>query len=356
MSRILVINPGSTSTKAAVFEDGRVLFDETVRHPKAELARFETIPAQKNYRFQMIKTAMEDRGIAFEDLDGVAARGGIIQPLESGTYEINEEMVRDLQGSKASLHASCLAGLIGYDLKLRYGIPAFVTDPVVVDELCHEARLTGVPGVERISIFHALNQKAMGRLCAEEMGRTYEDCRFIIAHLGGGISVAAHDLGRVVDVNNAISGEGPFSPERAGTLSMLQVADLICHQGYTYEDIKDLATKNGGVMALLGINDMRRVGQMVQEGHEKARQVMEAMAYQVAKEIGAMAAVLGGKADAIILTGGIAYWKDFTDLIQCRVGFIAPVKGFPGEHEIEALASSVQRVLTGREIPKVYKG
>jgi len=351
---ILVINPGSTSTKIAVFNGENQLIDETIRHQAEELLKFKSIPDQKDFRFQTILTILNEKGFKIEEIDAVAARGGIVKPIESGTYDINEAMVEDLKGSRAALHASCLAGLIGYDLKQKFGIPAYVVDPVVVDEMQEIARLTGVPNVNRVSIFHALNQKAIARVCAEDMGRNYEDCNFVVAHLGGGISVAAHEKGRTIDVNNAISGEGPFSPERCGTLTALTVADLICNQGYTEQDIKDLTSKKGGMVAYLGTNDMRDCEAMVASGNAQARLVWDSMVYQVAKEIGAMAAALSGDLDAIVLTGGLAYSKLFTDAVAKRVSFAGDVKVYPGEFEIEALATSVLKVLNKEIEPKIY--
>ena len=351
---ILVINPGSTSTKIALFNGESQVIDETIRHPSDELLQFNTIPDQKEFRFQTIVTTLNEKGFNIEDIDAIAARGGIIKPIESGTYEINEAMVADLKGSKAALHASCLAGLIGYELKQRYGIPAYVVDPVVVDEMQEIARPTGVPDVDRVSIFHALNQKAIARECARDMGRNYEDCNFVVAHMGGGISVAAHQKGRAIDVNNAISGEGPFSPERCGTLTALAVADLICNKGYSEQDIKDLTSKKGGMVAYLNTNDMRDCEKMIEEGNKQAKLVFDAMAYQVAKEIGSMATALSGEVDAIILTGGLAYSTAFTEAITKRIKFLGEVKLYPGEFEIQALATSVLGVLNKEIVPKIY--
>jgi butyrate kinase len=351
---ILVINPGSTSTKIAVFKRENQIIDETIRHSVTELLQFDTILDQKEFRFKTIVTVLSEKGFKIEDIDAVAARGGITKPIPSGTYEINEAMVRDLNGRVAALHASCLAGLIGYDLKQKFGIPAYIADPVVVDEMQAIAKLTGVPTVDRVSIFHALNQKAIARKCAKDMGRQYEDCRFVVAHMGGGISVAAHEKGCVIDVNNAISGEGPFSPERCGTLTALTVANLIFNQGYSEQDIKDLTSKRGGMVAYLNTNDMRDCEQMIAEGNEKAKLVFDAMAYQVAKEIGSMIAALSGEVDAIVLTGGLAYSKAFTQAIIKRVGFASEVKLYPGEFEVEALATSVLGVLNKRIKPKIY--
>jgi len=351
---ILVINPGSTSTKIALFKDEEKIVDETIRHYADELLAYEEIPMQKGFRFRSIVEALAAKGYKLSDVDAIAARGGIIKPIESGTYEINEAMVADLNGSRAALHASCLAGLIGYELKLQYQIPAYVVDPVVVDELSDIARLTGVPEVSRVSIFHALNQKAAARQAALELGKPYEELNLVVAHLGGGISIAAHEFGRVVDVNNAISGEGPFSPERTGTLAPLQVAYLIFDEGYTLQDIKNLTSKKGGLVAYLGTNDLRVVLEKIEAGDEKAKLVFEAMAYQVAKEIGAMAAALGGDVDGIVLTGGLAYSEKFVAAISARIRFIGQILRYPGEFELEALAGSVRDVMLGKKQAKTY--
>ena len=352
--KILVINPGSTSTKFAVSDGKEQLFSKTIRHTKEELDRFETIPDQKYFRFDNIKDALAESGLSLDDIDAVASRGGIVKPIESGTYDINEALVADLKGPRAGLHASCLAGLIGYELKQQYHIPAFIVDPVVVDELADVARLTGIPNVERVSIFHALNQKAISRECAHDMNKEYEECNFVVAHMGGGISVAAHQKGRVVDVNNAIGGDGPFSPERSGTVASLTIAELIANETFSKDDIKKLATGKGGLTAYLGTNDLREVERMIDDKDDYAMLIFEGMAYQIAKEIGAMAAVLKGEIDAIILTGGLAYSKRFTEIITEYVRFAAPVKLYPGEFEMEALASAVLRVLKGEEESKVY--
>lgn len=352
--KILVINPGSTSTKIALFLDDKKIIDETIRHYADELLAYEEIPLQKGFRFQAILDVLAAKGYELSEIDAIAARGGIIKPIESGTYEINEAMVADLNGSRAALHASCLAGLIAYELKQKYQIPAYVVDPVVVDELSDIARLTGTPDVERVSVFHALNQKAVARQAAAQLGKAYEELNLVVAHLGGGISVAAHEKGRVVDVNNAISGEGPFSPERTGTLAPLQVAYLIFDQGYTLEDIKNLTSKKGGLMAYLGTNDMRLVLAQIEAGNQEAKLVFEAMAYQVAKEIGAMAAALGGAVDSVVLTGGLAYSEAFVKAITDRIAFIGNVQLYPGEFELEALAGSVRDVMLGKKLAKTY--
>lgn len=352
--KILVINPGSTSTKVAIYENNNELYESVVRHSSEELAKFTNIPDQKEFRFEEIKKALENSGIQLSEIDAVAARGGIIKPIASGTYEINEAMVDDLTNSKAATHASCISGLIGYELKQQYNIPAYIVDPVVVDEMSDVAKISGIPQITRTSIFHALNTKAIAKQCAKDMNRTYEELNFVIAHMGGGITVAAHQHGQVIDVNDGISGDGPFSPERCGGLPITQVLNLIEKDECTFKDIRDYTSKRGGLVAYLNTNDLRDVEAMIAKGDKYAQLIYEAMAYQVAKEIGAMSAVLKGQINAIILTGGLAYSEKFTSLIKEYVGFISEIKIYPGENEIQALANAVVRVLQGEEQPKIY--
>ncbi|MDR1781507.1 MAG: butyrate kinase [Bacilli bacterium] len=356
MYKILVLNPGSTSTKIAVCEDNEIVYDETIRHSVEDLHRFNSIPEQKEYRYQVIEKLLNDNGYKYDDFDAYACRGGIIKPMASGTYEVNEKMVNDLKTMEsAAMHASCLAGLIGNDLEEKYHIPAYVVDPVVVDELQDIARVSGVAEIERTSTWHALNQKAIARIAAKDLNKTYETANLIVAHMGGGVSVAAHHNGKTIDCNNAILGEGPMSPERCGALPAMGVAQLIYDFNKNEQDIKDYCSKNGGMVSYLGINDMRDCEKLVKEGNKKAILFYQAMAYQIAKEIGAMAAVLKGKVDAIVLTGGIAYSDDFTKLITEYVNFIAPVKKYPGEDEVSALAQGVLRVLNKEIEPKIYQ-
>ncbi|MDR3215611.1 MAG: butyrate kinase [Bacilli bacterium] len=355
MAKILVINPGSTSTKIAVFDDEKMVFDETIRHNVEELHRFNKIPQQKEYRYQVIEEILAKHDLNYSDFDAYACRGGIIKPLKSGTYDINERMVDDLINMEsAAMHASCLSGLIGNDLAKKYHKPAYVVDPVVVDEYQDIARISGIPSKPRVATWHALNQKAIARIAAQDLNKDYEQARFIIAHMGGGISVAAHQNGLAIDCNNAILGEGPMSPERCGSIAVSQIGELAYLANYNQQDIDDLCSKKGGMVAYLGINDMRDCEQLIKEGNQEAKLIFEAMAYQVAKEIGSMACVLSGQVDAIILTGGIAYSQDFTNLITKYTKFIAPVLKYPGEDEVSALAIGVLRVLNKEIEPKIY--
>ena len=353
---ILTINPGSTSTKIAIYRDESIVFLKKLSHEVEELDQFNSIADQFSFRKDIILKEIEQAGIDVGTISCVVGRGGLVKPIESGVYEVNEALANDLKAGISGEHASNLGGLIADDI--AKSIPearAFIADPVVVDELSDVARVTGHPEFERRSIFHALNHKAMGRKFARVINKDYEDLNLIIAHLGGGISVGAHERGRVVDVNQALDGEGPFSPERSGTLPVGDIVKM-CYSGkYTKEEMSKMIKGKGGFAAYLGTNDAYEVELKVNNGDEKAKLVNDAMAYQVAKEIGAMATVLKGKVDAIIITGGIAYNRDFVDYIKQRVRFIAAVDIFPGEDEMLALAQNGLRVMRGEIEPKVYE-
>lgn len=352
--RLLIINPGSTSTKIGVYEDEKPLFEETLRHDVKELAPYARIIDQYAFRKQVILDALHEKGFNLTKFSAIVGRGGLLRPIPGGTYRVNATMLEDLKSGRYGEHASNLGAILAHEIASQLNIPAFIVDPVVVDELEPLARISGVPGIERKSIFHALNQKAVARRIAREMGKRYEEVHFIVAHMGGGISVGAHKAGRVVDVNNALDGEGPFSPERAGTVPAGDLVRLCFSGRHTQEEIRRMLVGKGGLVAHLGTNDAREVERRVEEGDERARLVYEAMAYQVAKAIGAAAAVLEGRIDAIILTGGLAYSKMFTDWIARRVAWIAPVKIYPGENELAALAEGALRVLRGEEEAKEY--
>ncbi|ADD03153.1 butyrate kinase [Thermoanaerobacter italicus Ab9] len=354
MFLILVINPGSTSTKVAVFKDKEPVFTETLRHSSEELAKYKNIIDQFEFRTQAILNMLKEKGISLSEIDAIVGRGGLLKPIESGTYIVNEKMIEDLKKAERGEHASNLGGIIAYTLAKEHDIEAYIVDPVVVDELEDIARITGMPEIEKSSIFHALNQKAIARRLAADLNKKYEEVNLIIAHLGGGISIGAHKHGRVVDVNDALNGEGPFSPERAGALPVLDLVKL-CYSGkYTYQEMKKRLIGQGGIVAHLGTNDVREVYKKIEEGDKKAELVLEAMAYQTAKEIGAMAVVLKGQVDAIGITGGIAYNEDFVKRISERVKFIAPIYVYPGEDEMSALAQGAYRVLSGEEKAKMY--
>ncbi len=356
MHKLLVINPGSTSTKIAIFEDEHLILEQVLRHSGQELAKYERVVDQFEFRKEAVMKALETAGIQVAELSAVVGRGGVIRPIPGGTYRVNETMLADLRDISLGEHASDLGGLLAHDIAKESGIPAFIVDPVVVDELNEVARLSGSPLMQRKSIFHALNQKAIARRAAQDLGKEYEDANLVVAHLGGGISVGAHLRGRVVDVNNALDGEGPFSPERSGGLPALALAKLCLSGQYTEAEVRRLIVGRGGLMAYLGTNDAREVVRRIEQGDEQARLVYEAMSYQIAKEIGSAATVLRGIVDAIVLTGGLAYDQTYlVEWIRQRVQYIAPVLVYPGEDELLALAQGALRVLNGQEVAREYR-
>lgn len=351
---ILVINPGSTSTKFAVFNGEQRVFDQGLSHSAEDLAGFPTVASQYEFREKAIQKALEERHFDLKSLNVVVGRGGVLHPIPGGVYRVNEAMKADLLSAQYGEHAANLGGLIADAFAVKLGIPAYIADPVVVDELDDVARVSGHKLFQRISIFHALNQKAVAYRYAKEKGRAYKDLNLIVAHMGGGISIGFHKNGRVVDVNQALSGEGPFSPERAGTLPAKELAELCFSGKYSLQEVLKMITGKGGMVSFLGTNDMREVSRMRDEGNKEADLYYRAMAYQIGKSIGAAAAVAHGKVDAIILTGGIAHSKDFTDLITEMVAFIAPVVVYPGEGELEALALAGRMALSGEVEIKEY--
>lgn len=353
--RILAINPGSTSTKIGVFEDETLVLEETLRHSSDEISKYNSIFEQYQFRKEVITTALEEKNFDLASLSAVVGRGGMLKPISGGTYKVNEQMVEDLKVGVQGQHASNLGGIIAEEIAKGINKPAYIVDPVVVDELEEVARVTGLPGMERRSIFHALNQKAVSKRYAAEIGKTYKDINVIVAHMGGGISVGAHNHGRVVDVNNAVDGEGPFSPERAGALPTGDLAKMCFSGEYTHDEVKKLLNGKGGFTAHLNTNDARDVIKLAQAGDKKAELILDAMCYQVAKEIGKCAVVLCGNVDAIIITGGIAYNKIVIDKIKERVSFIAELIVYPGEDELLALAQGALRCLKGEEEAKEYK-
>lgn len=354
--RILTINPGSTSTKIAVFENENVLFEETIRHSNEELSVFERVTDQYEFRKNAILTILKNHDVSLTSLSAIVGRGGLLKPIESGVYEVNEKMISDLKDITIGEHASNLGGIIADNLaKESKGCKAYIADPVVVDELAPIARVTGHPLFKKISIFHALNHKAIAKVYASSVGKEYDQLNLIVVHLGGGVSVGAHLKGKVVEVNNALNGEGPFSPERSGTLPALALAELCFSGKYTLPQVKKIIAGEGGVVAHLGTNSFKEVEQRVKEGDEKAALISDAFAYNVARAIGSCAVVFSGKVDAILLTGGIAYNTGLMDKISEMVSFIAPVKIYPGEDEMRALAMNGLSVLTGKEKASIYR-
>lgn len=352
--KILAINPGSTSTKIAVYDNEEEVLEKTLRHSSEEIDKFEKIADQFDFRKNIIEEVLGEAGIKFSDLDAVVGRGGLLKPIQGGTYAVNDAMVEDLKIGVSGEHASNLGGIIAREIGDEVNIPSFIVDPVVVDEMEDVARLSGVPEMPRISIFHALNQKAIGRRAAADIGKKYEDCNFLIVHMGGGVTVGAHKKGRVIDNTNGLDGEGPFSPERSGGLPVGALFRACYGSEMTKEQVAKRIKGQGGVVAYLGTNDIREVEARINEGDEKAKLVHEAMIYQICKEIGAYATVLKGDIDAIILTGGIAYSAKVRAMIEERVSFLGKVMAYPGEDEMSALAEGGLRVLKGEEEALIY--
>ncbi|MBN2633224.1 MAG: butyrate kinase [Bacteroidales bacterium] len=352
---LLIINPGSTSTKFALYKENSALMELNIEHSVEDLSGFVKITDQLQFRKELILQQLRERNADLSQLSAVIGRGGLVKPIESGIYEVNERMIDDLRAGLLGQHASNLGGLIAHEIAVAFpGTRAFIVDPVVVDELQPVARLSGHPEINRISIFHALNQKAVARTYASSVKRRYEDLNLIIAHLGGGISVGAHRKGRVVDVNNALNGDGPFSPERSGGLPAGQLAELCFSGTYSLKEVRAMITGKGGMVAYLGTNNFREVSKMADEGNAEAELVIAAAAYQISKEIGAMAAVLCGKVDAILLTGGLAFNKNFTERIKSMTAFISEVLVYPGEDEIKSLAYNGLLALDGEIDIKQY--
>ena len=355
-TRILVINPGSTSTKIAIFQQEKVIFLKTIKHAPEVLRRFEKITDQYEYRKDIIYQELKSADVPAESIDAVIGRGGLVKPISSGVYRVNETMRDDLLACKRGEHASNLGALIAYDIaRLLPSADAFIADPVVVDELQPLARYSGHPLLERRSIFHALNQKAIARAHAKSIMKKYEDLNLIVVHLGGGITVGAHQKGKVVDVNQGLDGDGPFSPERTGSLPVGQLLKVAFSGIYSYEKMSEMIVGKGGMMAYLGTNDAYIAERDAKDGDKKHLEVLEAMAYQVAKEIGAMSTVLKGEVDAILITGGIANSKWFCNLVIERVYRIAPVHVYPGQDEMGALADNALLAINGEIEVKEYR-
>ncbi|MDR1874866.1 MAG: butyrate kinase [Synergistaceae bacterium] len=350
--KIFVVNPGSTSTKVALFEDAQCLWTDTQRYEASDLAPYAGVMEQEDFRFGAISKVLDARGVS-ADFAAVVGRGGQMKPVQGGTYPVNDRMLEDL---KNGTHASNLGAPLAVRFARAAGddVPAFIVDPVVVDEMADEARLSGLPEIPRVSIFHALNQKAVARRAAADLKKPYEECGLVVAHMGGGVSVGAHDRGRVIDVNNALDGEGPMSPERSGSLPVGGLMDLCFSGRHTAAEIRKMINGRGGLVAHLGTNDMREVEGRIADGDARATLVFEAMALQIAKEIGSCATVLKGRVDAVVLTGGLAYSDRLCGRITSRTQFIAPVLRYPGEDEMQALAEGALRVLTGLETPREY--
>lgn len=352
--RIFVINPGSTSTKISVFQDENEVFSRKIEYSAQYIKSFRKIVDQFDMRLASIQSILNEEKIDLLGFDAISARGGTIKPVSGGVYLVNDRVVEDLAMGVYGEHASSLGGLLAHRLGMDYGLPAYLVDPDVMDELLPCAKLTGLPEIMRKSRFHALNQKAVARYYAKEIGKRYNELTLIVIHLGGGISVGLHQNGLVTDVNDSLDGDGPFSPERAGSMPTWAVIEL-CYSGeYTKEEVSKRLNGQGGIVAHLRTNDMKEVNARRKNGDKYAQLVYEAMAYRIAKDTGALAAAAGGKVDAIIFTGGIAHDDELVGLIMNRLTFIAKHRVYPGEFEMQSLASQAINALKGEEEVKLY--
>ncbi|SDZ85668.1 butyrate kinase [Lachnospiraceae bacterium NK3A20] len=352
--RSLIINPGSTSTKISVFDEEEPVLDKTLRHSTEEIAQFADIYAQKDFRKEIILNALKEENIDLATINVCVGRGGLLRPMPGGTYEVTDELYQDLHHAPQGDHASNLGGILAREIGDTIGVPAYIVDPVVVDELQPVARISGVPEIERVSIDHPLNQKAMARRWAGSVGKKLEDVTVIVVHMGGGTSTGLHVNGKMIDVYAAFNGDGAFSPERANGVPALALVELCFSGKFTKEEMKKKIIGGGGFNAYIGTNDMREVEKMIDAGDEKVKLIRDAFIYQIAKNIGALATVVQGRVDQIILTGGIAHDKVVTDAITKSVEFLAPVTVYAGEAEQLALAQGALRVMKGEEKAQQY--
>lgn len=350
----LIINPGSTSTKIGVFEDETLLFEETLRHSTEEISQYASIVDQKDFRKNIIVNLLKEKDFDINSLNVIVGRGGMLKPIVSGTYAVSDELLEDLKVGKQGQHASNLGGILAREIGDSIGVPSYIVDPVVVDELMPIARYSGVSELPRASVFHALNQKAVAKRYAKETGKAYDSLNLIVVHMGGGVSVGAHEKGKVVDVFNALDGDGAFSPERAGGVPSGALIKMCFSGKYTEKEVYKKIVGNGGFNDYLGTNDMRDVEKMANEGDKYAIELREAFVLQVAKDMGSMACTLKGKVDAIVVTGGIAYDKGIVAGLKERAEWIAPFTVYPGEDELLALVQGALRVMNGEEEAMVY--
>lgn len=350
----LIINPGSTSTKIGVFEDETLLFEETLRHSTEEISQYASIIDQKDFRKNIIVNFLKEKNFDVKSLNMVVGRGGMLKPIPGGTYAVSDALLEDLKIGRQGQHASNLGGILAREIGDSIGVPSYIVDPVVVDELCPIARYSGVPELPRISVFHALNQKAVAKRYAKETGKAYDSLRLIVVHMGGGVSVGAHEYGKIIDVFNALDGDGAFSPERAGGVPSGALIKMCFSGEYTQAEVYKKICGKGGFNAYLGTNDMRDVEKMVDDGDAKAKEIRDAFIFQVTKDIGSMACVLDGKVDQIIVTGGIAYDKAVVAALKEKAEWIAPFTVYPGEDELLALVQGGLRVMNGEEKAMEY--
>lgn len=349
--KVLIINPGATSTKIAVFDEENEIFKKTIEHAIEDLAPFDSVIGQREYRKNIILQSLTENGYAMSDFQAVCGRGGLLRHIPSGTYAVNDQVVRDVEAAAFGEHASNLGALLAKELGDTVGIPSFFVDPVCTDELTDIARVTGLKGMERESFFHALNHKSMARKAARQIGKAYEEVNLIVVHMGGGVSVGAHQKGRVID-NYNVRDEGAFSLDRGGSIPTHQLINL-CYSGKTKQEVKRLVTSQAGVFSYLGTRDFREVENRALSGDAEAKLVADAMVYQLCKDMGAMAAVLRYDVDAIVLTGGMANSKWLCGEIQGYMRKLCPILVLAGEEEMRSLAEGAFRVLHG-EPAKTY--
>ncbi|CCH49533.1 butyrate kinase [Pseudodesulfovibrio piezophilus] len=358
--RILVINPGSTSTKIALYENRTAIMTREFQHEKAELAQFPRVLDQKDFRMMIIKKALKDEDIKSATIDAVAGRGGLLRPMEGGVYEVSDTMLHDLREALYGEHPCNLGAILADELGHAWQVPAYIVDPVVTDELAEEARYTGHPAIRRRSTFHALNQRGAARTIASRLGIEYHQANFIVCHMGGGISIGAHRQGKVVEVINALDGEGPFSPERSGSLPLIPVLDMVESGKASFAEMRQTILREGGVFAHLGTNDLREVVTRMDRGEPQARSVFQALAYGIAKYIASLGPALADRDGnmalcAVILTGGLAKSAPLIQEISRLVRYLGPVEIITGDEEMSSLAAGALRVLTGKEIAKRYE-
>ncbi|WP_295916207.1 butyrate kinase [uncultured Alistipes sp.] len=351
--KILAINPGSTSTKVALYDDEQLLWELNLRHSTEEISNFAGVNDQLDWRRGLILGALREKEFDIKKLDAVIGRGGLIRPVLAGVYEVNSRMRYDLRNAQMK-HACNLGGLLAAQIAHMAGVKAYIADPPVVDEMEDIARMSGMPMCPRKPVFHALNQKATARLHCNRMGWVYEQSNLIVAHMGGGISVGAHRQGRIIDVNNALDGDGPFAPDRAGSIPSSGLVNLCFSGQYSREELLKAISSKGGLVAYLGTNSVIQVMERIGKGDQRARKVLDSMCYNISKQIGAMATALSGNVQSIILTGGIAYNEPIVEYIREHCSFIAPIAVYPGENELEALMINALVVLRGTIVPKVY--
>ena len=356
---ILVINPGSTSTKLAVFEEGRALASSELQHDRDELARFERVADQFDYRLRAVQAFLDGSGTDPARLRAVVGRGGLLHPVDGGVYAVSDDMTDDLKNARYGEHPCNLGALLALEMAGQQGVPAYVVDPAVTDEMMDTARLTGLPGVSRRSLFHALNQRGVARMVAEKLGIIYEKSNFIVCHMGGGISIGAHRHGRVVDVVNGLDGEGPFTAERTGGLPLLPVIDLLRRKELDLDRLEQVILKGGGLVAHLGTNDPREVVARMEAGDERSRLVFDGLAYAIAKHTASMLPALAderGRTDlaAVILTGGAARSGPLVAEVSRMVGHLGPIEVVPGEVELASMAAGAERALRGKEPVRAY--